>query len=73
MNVVHDGFPEMLKKLRERRRINRKALGECCGLSKNTIARYERGERVPSIDDAASIADYFEVSLDYLCGRKKYL
>lgn len=51
--------------------MNRKALAECCGLSKNTVARYERGERVPSIEDAEKIADFFEVSLDFLCGRSE--
>lgn len=53
--------------------MNRKALSECCGLSKNVVARYERGERTPDIEDATKIADFFEVSLDYLCGRKNFL
>ena len=30
-------FPIRLRLLRERQRMNRKALGECCGLSKNMI------------------------------------
>ncbi len=64
-------FPTQLRKLRERRRMDRKALSECCGLSKNVVARYERGERTPDIIDATKIADFFEVSLDYLCGREK--
>lgn len=53
--------------------MNRKALSELCNLSKNTVARYERGERTPDIIDATKIADFFEVSLDYLCGREKIL
>lgn len=40
-------------------------------MSKNTIARYERGERVPSLTDAAQIADALGVSLDYLSGRNE--
>jgi transcriptional regulator with XRE-family HTH domain len=64
-------FPDILQRMRERRGMNRKALAECCGLSKNTVARYERGERVPSIEDAEKIADFFEVSLDFLCGRSE--
>lgn len=66
-----DGFPERLQRLRERRGMSRRVLSECCGLSKNAVARYERGERMPDIIDATKIADFFEVSLDYLCGRKK--
>lgn len=66
-------FSDRLRRLRERCGMNRKALSECCGLSKNTVARYERGERTPDIKDATKIADFFEVSLDYLCGRKNFL
>jgi len=51
--------------------MNRRALGECCGLSKNQIGRYERGERVPDIYTAIELADIFGVSLDYLCGHEK--
>lgn len=52
--------------------MNRAALAECCSLSKNTIARYERGERVPNMKDAEKIADFFEITLDDLWGRKKF-
>lgn len=64
-------FAVRLKRLREGRRMNRRVLSECCGVSKNMISRYERGEQIPSIDTAAEIADFFGVSLDYLCGRQK--
>ena len=73
MDSVGNGeFPKQLRKLREREGMSRRVLSELCGLSKNSIARYERGERVPSITDAVAIADFFEVSLDRLCGRKKF-
>ena len=65
-------FPNQLRRLRERAGMSRRVLSELRGLSKNSIARYERGERVPSITDAEALADFFEVSLDRLCGRKKY-
>jgi len=67
-----DDFPRRLRALRERKRLSRRVLSELCGLSKNSIARYERGERVPSLTDAEALADFFEISLDRLCGRKKY-
>ena len=62
-------FPRRLQRLRERKRISRRVLSELCGLSKSAVSRYERGERVPSITDAERLADFFDVSLDYLCGR----
>lgn len=66
-----DNFSKRLQHLRERRHISRRVLAELCGLSKNTISRYERGERVPSLTDAAAIADALDVSIDYLCGRRE--
>lgn len=63
-------FPERLKKLREIRKMSRKVLGELCGLSKNMIARYEKGLRKPNIDTLSVICDVFDVSADYLIGRK---
>ena len=53
--------------------MSRKALGELCGLSKDIIRKYEQGEREPTATSLIAIADYFEVSIDYLVGRKKIL
>lgn len=66
-------FSSRLQRLRERRRIDRKTLGECCGLSKNIIGQYERGEKEPSLKTLIEIADFFEVSTDYLLGRQNFL
>ena len=59
-----EGFPRRLQKLRERRRMSRKALGELCGLSKNIIGQYERGEKEPTLAPIVALADYFEVPVD---------
>lgn len=64
-------FPYQLRKLRESRRISRRVLAELCGISKSALSRYERGENVPTISDASALADFFEVSIDRLCGREK--
>lgn len=64
-------FPRRLRELRERRRISRRVLSELCGLSHCMVSRYERGKRVPNIIDAKVLADFFGVSLDYLCGDSK--
>ena len=65
-------FSENLRQMREGLRISRRVLSELCGLSKSAVARYERGERKPSIEDAAQLADFFGVTLDFLCfGEKK--
>lgn len=70
---LNNWFPMRLKKLREKRRLSQKTLGELCGLSKNTIGQYERGEREPTFQALVTIADFFEVSMDYLAGRQRFL
>lgn len=67
-----DQFSTRLRQLREKRGMSRAVLAECCGLSKCAVARYERGERVPDMRAVMALADFFGVSLDDLCGRKKY-
>jgi len=62
-------FPKRLKKLRERQRRKQYVVSELCGLNRSTIRRYERGEMEPSAKALEAIADYFEVSVDYLLGR----
>ena len=66
---MRDGFPERLKQLRKRRKISGRALGELCGLGKNTISRYENGEITPTLSSLEAMADYFGVTLDDLAGR----
>lgn len=66
-------FPRRLRRLRERRRMSRQALSECCNLSRNMIGMYERGEKEPSLKALVEIADFFEVSTDYLLGRQNFL
>lgn len=38
-------------------------------MSQNTISRYENGEREPGLEELVRIADYFNVSIDYLLER----
>lgn len=64
-----DGFPQRLRKLRERKGISRRVLADFCQVSKSNMARYERGEREPTVGALCRMADYFEVSVDYLLGR----
>lgn len=64
-------FPRRLQRLRERRRMDRKSLGECCGLSKATISKYERGKREPSASSLEKLADFFDITMDELWGHEK--
>ena len=63
-------FAARLQYLREKHGISRKILSELCGLSKNMIARYERGEVQPNLASLIALSAYFEVSIDYLACQK---
>lgn len=63
-----EAFPQRLQKLRERRHISRRTLSELCGLSKNMIAIYERGEMEPTASTLKTLALHFGVTTDYLLG-----
>lgn len=62
-------FGRRLKELRLDKKINQAELGEIIGISPSTVGMYEREQRFPDKDTLGKIADYFEVSVDYLLGR----
>lgn len=64
-----DNFAERLQWLREKRGISRRVLSELCGLNKNAIARYERGEAEPTFASLVALSDFLEVTIDYLACR----
>lgn len=62
-------FGERLRKLRVKSGFSQQALSSELGISKAAMCYYENGQRVPDIDVLVRIADYFNVSADYLIGR----
>lgn len=58
-----------LKELRKQRNITQLKLAMDLNMSQNTISRYETGEREAGYRELILIADYFNVSIDYLLGR----
>lgn len=64
-------FRQRLQHLRERKRISRKVLSELCGLYPDAVRKYERGEAEPNMASLVLLADFFEVSVDYLLGIEK--
>ena len=62
-------FSEKLKELRFSNNLSQVELGKAVGLSKQTINDIEHNRSKTTLDRAMVIADYFEVSLDYLVGR----
>ena len=58
-----------LKELRKKKGISQIALALAINTSQNTISRYETGEREADYATLIAIADYFNVSIDYLLER----
>ena len=58
-----------LKELRERRKMSQQYLATALNMSQNTVSQYETCTREASYDTLIAIADYFDVSIDYLLGR----
>lgn len=64
-------FYNRLKKLRVENDLLQKDLAQMLGLAQTTIANYEQGKRFPDEETLQEIADFFNVSLDYLLGRSE--
>ncbi|MDD4566136.1 MAG: helix-turn-helix transcriptional regulator [Eubacteriales bacterium] len=62
-------FGQHLKSLRLSRKITQKQLAAFIGASERGIQNYELNERKPTYNALIALADYFDVSLDYLVGR----
>lgn len=66
--LIMNKLPERLKELREEKAMSQSQLATELKVGQSTIARWESGKRIPNIDDAIKIAQYFGVATDYLFG-----
>lgn len=57
-----------IKDLREDAELSQKKISEILHMHKTTYTRYETGEREVPLNIAILIAEYYDVSLDYLAG-----
>ena len=69
LKVVTIVFEKRLKKLREEKKLTQKDIAKYLGVSDRSVGYYENGQRMPPLDILEKIADYFDVSVDYLLGR----
>ena len=58
-----------LKRFRKSYKITQKQAASACGISERNYQDYEYGRVIPTATVLIALADYFDVSLDYLCGR----
>ena len=64
-------FPSQLRKLRTEKSVSQEALSKILGVSKSTIGLWENGDTLPDAKAIRDLAQYFEVTSDYLLGLSK--
>lgn len=62
-------FQTRLRELRKGKQINQTTLGTEIGITLKQIQRYESGQNEPTLSVLWHLADYFNVTVDYLIGR----
>lgn len=62
-------FGELLAELRQDRHMTQDQLAKILYVSAGTISNYENNVHFPDVDRLAAMADYFNVTTDYLLGR----
>ena len=65
-------FGQTLKRLRIDNRLSQRQLGEALGVCNQTVSFWETGSREPDLDTVRKIAEYFDVSCDFLLGRSQF-
>ena len=64
-------FADRIKHLRQSKELNQVQLAEKLGVKKQSVSNWENDNIMPSVDMLVKIADFFDVSTDYLLGRKE--
>ena len=65
-------FARRLKELRKSRKKTQREMAEYLGIGLRAYQYYESAEHYPDVPGLIALADYFEVSTDYLLGRTDY-
>ncbi|KIP21093.1 HTH-type transcriptional regulator immR [Anoxybacillus ayderensis] len=60
---------DRLKRLRLEKKLTQEELGKKINVTKVSISGYENGNRTPDTETLQKLADFFNVTTDYLLGR----
>ncbi|MGG3210594.1 helix-turn-helix transcriptional regulator [Geobacillus stearothermophilus] len=60
---------DRLRKLRQEKKLTQEELGKKINVTKVSISGYENGNRTPDTETLQKLADFFNVTTDYLLGR----
>ena len=65
-------FDKRIKDLRIEKNITQKQLANALNVDESTVRKWEIGKSETSFSMLIKLADFFDVSIDYLLGRKDY-
>ena len=63
-------FANVFKQIRIKHGLTQQQMADKLGVSRSTIGMYENGEREPNFETLELIADFFNVDMNYLIGKK---
>lgn len=67
--MLHMDFSDGLRRFRKENNITQKQAANAAGVGERLYQSYEYGKVTPGISTLISLADFYNVSLDYLVGR----
>lgn len=65
-------FRERLFEQRKLNNVTQRQMAEYLKITQPSYIRYENGTAEPSLENLVKIADFFDISTDYLLGREEY-
>lgn len=71
-NIFMKIFAERLLGLRKEAGMSQARLADCLGVSFSVVCYWETNRSEPTAPNLVKIADFFDVSVDYLLGRTDY-
>lgn len=70
--MLNNTFGKILRELRLEKKLSQRQLGDILGVCNQTVSFWESGSREPDLDTLCKIADFFEVSCDFLLDRQQF-
>lgn len=64
-------FNSQLRKIRNDKHLTQSDVAKALEITLRQYQRYESGEQTPTFENLIALADFLQVSLDYLCDRDK--
>ncbi|MBQ3234859.1 MAG: helix-turn-helix transcriptional regulator [Clostridia bacterium] len=65
-------FSKVLIELRKESKISQQKLAHSIGVTQQCISEWEKGNMEPTLSNLIKLADFFEISIDFLAGRTEY-